>query len=75
MKLGPKAYGMVCNFGEVRAEQLAEQHFRYTYRNFPALLETYQIGVVEGALLSCKVAPNVTIDLKDLSTADFDIRW
>ena len=75
LKHGPKAYGLFASFGDVRADVVGERHVLYTFKNFPAFLESYQVGVVEGALLFCGAKPDVKVDLADLASAQFDIRW
>jgi hypothetical protein len=39
------------------------------------LLETYQVGVLEGAIRHYGAEPEILIDLFDLANADVDIRW
>lgn len=75
LRHGPKGYSLFASFGTVRAEVLGDRHMRYTYRDFPALLESYQVGVVEGAVMHCKATPRVLVEMHDLANADFDVRW
>jgi hypothetical protein len=41
----------------------------------PALLETYQVGVLEGALLHLGVEGSVLVDVFDLANADLEVSW
>lgn len=73
--LSPRGYDVLLNFGHVRAWQLGEAHVRLAYRAMPALLETYQLGVVEGALIACGREPRVRVAMDGIANALFDVRW
>lgn len=75
LSYGPRGYRLSLNFGEVRAERVGDRHFRYVYRDFPAVLETYQVGVVEGALRHCGAKARVLVSMEALGDAVMDITW
>ena len=72
---GPKGYALAVTFGSVEFERLGPGHARYTYRAMPALLDTYHVGVIEGAMRHCKVEGEVLVATTDLANAVFDITW
>jgi uncharacterized protein (TIGR02265 family) len=75
LELGARGYQVSLNFGRVEVIGLASRHLRYQFRNLPAFLETYQVGVVEGAMLACGVEGRVRVKLANLGNGSFDIRW
>jgi len=75
LRIGPKGYAMMVNFGSVTAEAVGASRYRYRFREFPCFLETFQVGVLEGAVRHCKARGEATIDLHDLANADVDIAY
>lgn len=73
--LSPRGYDALLSFGHVRAQQLGATRVRLEYRDMPALLETYQVGVVEGALMSLGREPRVLVAMDGIANALFDVRW
>ena len=69
----PKAYELLLNFGNVTAEPRGPGLAALRMRAFPAFLETYQIGVLEGALRHCGAGGRVRIALASLSDAVIEI--
>jgi uncharacterized protein (TIGR02265 family) len=72
---GPRGYRLSINFGSVTAESGGFGRVIYRFREMPALLETYQVGVLEGALLHLGVDGSVLIDVFDLANADVEVSW
>jgi uncharacterized protein (TIGR02265 family) len=72
---GPRGYSMSSNFGEVTAEVVGKRKAVYHFRKYPALLETYQVGVVEGALAFMKVSGTVRVSIIDVANADIEVSW
>ncbi|MEO8876523.1 MAG: DUF2378 family protein [Polyangiaceae bacterium] len=72
---GPRGYDLSMNFGKLTAEGIDSQCVVYHFRDLPGLIETYQVGVIEGALRNLGVAGTVTIALTDVGNADVEIRW
>lgn len=75
IKLGVRGYQVSMNFGRLEVEVVENKHIRYYFRDLPAYLETFQVGVVEGAMQACNVEGRVLVSLTSLSRASFDIRW
>ncbi len=73
--LGPRAYKLSINFGTVAAEPSGERRVIYRFRDTPAMLETYQVGVLEGALRHLGVDGRVLIDVFDVGNADMELTW
>ncbi len=74
-EMGARAYPMVLNFGKVDVEVLGSDRLHYHFRDLPAFLETYQVGVIEGAMQVCGYEGEVRIQLKNLGNAVLDVRW
>jgi uncharacterized protein (TIGR02265 family) len=72
---GPRGYSLSMNFGELTAEAVGDRKVIYHYRNMPALLETYQVGVIEGTLRHLNVSGSVRVDMIDVANADIEISW
>lgn len=72
---GPRAYKLACSFGDVRATRVGERRVRYEFRDFPALLATQQLGVIEGAIAYYGHQPKVDLELRSLADATFDVAW
>lgn len=68
-------YRLGLSFGKVSSERLDESHYRVTFRDMPTFLETYNVGVIEGAILHYRAEPQVLIELKDIGHAVMDVRW
>jgi uncharacterized protein (TIGR02265 family) len=74
-KMGARGWAVSVSFGRVEIEDLGERHVRYHFRDMPAMLETYQVGVVEGAMHVCGVEGELKIQMRDLANATLDVRW
>jgi uncharacterized protein (TIGR02265 family) len=72
---GPRGYSLSMNFGKLTADAAGENKIVYHYRKMPALLETYQVGVIEGALRHMQVEGSVRVDMTDVANADVEISW
>lgn len=75
VRMGARGWSVSINFGKVDVEVVGPQHVRYRFERLPAFLETYQVGVVEGAMNVCKVQGEILVHLPDPSNGSFDIRW
>jgi uncharacterized protein (TIGR02265 family) len=69
----PKAYELFYGFGEVTVETSGPGLFTMRARRFPVFLETYQIGVLEGALRDCRARGQVRVALESPADATFEI--
>lgn len=72
---GPRGYSLSSNFGELTAEVTGEKQIVYRFRNMPSLLETYQVGVIEGGLEAIKAIATVRVSAVDIANADIQITW
>jgi uncharacterized protein (TIGR02265 family) len=72
---GPKGYSIALNFGSVTSERKSDRVVIARFRGLPALLETYQVGIIEGTVKRCGATPEIRIDIQSLADADIEIRW
>lgn len=72
---GPKAYRLSLNFGDVTSKLIEPRCAKMEFRRFPGLIATYQVGVIEGAIMATRMEPNVTIELFDIANADVLVKW
>ncbi len=70
---GPKAFKLFLGMGEITSEKVAPRVYRVHARNFPAFLETYQVGVIEGVLRHCGAKGTISIALEDLANATIEV--
>lgn len=75
LEMGARGYQISLNFGKVEAEVLGADRLCYHFRDLPAFLETYQVGVIEGAMEVCGYEGQVRILMKNLGNASLDVRW
>lgn len=74
--MGPNAWRVADNFGEVRAEQLPGQHVQYHFRNYPfEIVETTSIGAIEGACAWFDVEAEMLIAAESNQHTVVDIVW
>ena len=72
---GPRAYKLVVNFGKVSAALMEPRYVRYEFRDFPALIETQQVGIIEGALAHYDSRGHIELELRDLANATLHVHW
>ncbi|MBL8682243.1 MAG: DUF2378 family protein [Myxococcales bacterium] len=75
MAVAARGWEIGLNFGKVRSERAGPNHFHVSFHGMPALLETHQVGVVEGAMELCGVRGEVLVSVQSLSSATLDVRW
>lgn len=68
-------YRLGLNFGRVHSEQLAEAHFRVTFTEMPTFLETYNVGVIEGAIEHYHHKPIARVAMNGWAEMVLDVRW
>lgn len=73
--VGARGWQVSVSFGEVRFERLGDGHAAYHFRELPAFLETYQVGVVEGAMRVCGVRGEVWTKLVSLGEGTLELFW
>ncbi|MEO7327240.1 MAG: DUF2378 family protein, partial [Minicystis sp.] len=69
----PKALKILLNFGDIRSHKVGPRAFVFEARAFPAFLETYQVGVLQGVLRHCKERAHIRVALADLATARIEL--
>ncbi len=70
----PKVLRLFVNFGEFSAEKVDFRTYFLRTRQFPAFLETFHIGVLEGALVHCNERARLRVALDDLGTGIVEVR-
>lgn len=72
---GARGYAVAINFGKVAARRVAERHVCVSFRDCPILLETVQVGVLEGAVKHCGATAAIDVQPRSLADADLHVRW
>jgi uncharacterized protein (TIGR02265 family) len=71
-----RGYSVAINFGKVTVRPVSRNYVLMSYVGTPVLIETVQVGVVEGALKHCGVTPDIDVQMKDkLGDAELHVRW
>ena len=73
--MAPKAYPIAMNFGRFEGEAVGDRCVRMRCRDFPAFLETYQVGLVEGIFAHFGVAGRIRIAVEDIANATLEASW
>lgn len=73
--LAPRAYPLVMNFGSIVMESEEPRRVVTRCRDFPAFIETYQVGTVLGVLEHFDVAGTVRAEITDLANGRIEITW
>lgn len=74
--MGPNAWRVCDNFGEVRAEQQAGQHVQYHFLDYPVeIVETTFLGAIEGACEWFDVESELLIASESNRHTVVDIAW
>lgn len=74
--LGAKAWNTAGIPGRVHSESLGDRHYRYHFVEYPVeLAETVSVGVLEGALQSCREVPRLSFARANSMQSIIDIRW
>lgn len=75
LALGPKAITLSVSHAEVVAEQTEERCYRIAYRSVYCFLDSFHVGVVEGAIVACRETPDVKVALESPVDGVFEVRW
>jgi uncharacterized protein (TIGR02265 family) len=70
----PKALKHLLNFGKVTSEKAGAHTYLFRARELPTFLETYGVGVIEGALRHCRAQGKIRVAIDDLSTGLCEVR-
>jgi uncharacterized protein (TIGR02265 family) len=73
--LGPRAIRLVTTFDKMHAEKVSERTVQVHYREMPAFLETYHVGVLEGVLAHCNAFGRVRTNVTDIANATHEVTW
>ncbi len=68
-------YRLGIGFGAVQSERRGPQHYRVTFEDFPSFLETYNVGVFEGAVAHYGSEAVVRIAHEHPAQATMDVTW
>jgi uncharacterized protein (TIGR02265 family) len=72
---GARGYSVAISFGKVSARRAGERHVCITFRDCPILIDTVQVGVLEGAVKHCGATPSVEVVSRGLGDADVHVEW
>jgi uncharacterized protein (TIGR02265 family) len=75
LKVGPKMFSAVTNFGHVDAQRVGEKHWVYHYRDYYSWLDSGDVGVIEGLLQHYKVEGELKIYKPGPWEMWLDIQW
>jgi uncharacterized protein (TIGR02265 family) len=75
VQMGARGYEVSLNFGSLQVERVGPRCARYHYRRRPIFLETYQVGIIEGAMRTCGVEGEVLVHLDSIEEGTLEIRW
>ena len=70
---GPKAFRLLLGMGDVTSEKIGARKYRFHAKNFPAFLETYQVGVIEGVLRHCGKTGTILVAMDGLANATIEV--
>ena len=72
----PRSYAITLPGAVVKARRIREQHFEFEMRNVHSFVDTYHVGVIEGAIRELGGQPQITVRNRTRRCdADFDVRW
>ncbi|MFT3770730.1 MAG: DUF2378 family protein [Minicystis sp.] len=71
---GPKMFKHLVNFGRVTCEKAGPHTFLYRAEGLPAFLETFGVGVLEGALRHCRAQGKIRVAIDDFASGLCEVR-
>ncbi len=75
LALAPRAYPLVMNFGTVTTERVDANTVVARCRDFPAFVETYQVGTLEAIFAHFGVEGDVRVHVTDIENIAIEARW
>jgi len=75
MRVAPRGYEAILSHGRAEVVESGATHVRVRLTNVATFLDSYQVGVFEGALLSCNVRGTVKVRLETPVTGEFLVEW
>jgi uncharacterized protein (TIGR02265 family) len=70
----PKAHSLLVNTGEIIAEKTGYRTFTFRATRVHPFLETFHVGLVEGAVRHCGERCRISIALDDLTDGTIELR-
>ncbi|MGZ3416667.1 MAG: DUF2378 family protein [Polyangiales bacterium] len=71
----PKVYRVITTAGQVSAERAGPRHVQLFYEGFPGMLDSHQVGVIEGVLRHYREPARVQVDLWSFGCGMLDVSW
>jgi uncharacterized protein (TIGR02265 family) len=68
-------YRLGLNFGRVESRRVGDGHFQVEFTGMPTFLETYNVGVIEGAIAHYHCKPVVKVAMDGWAKMLLDARW
>jgi hypothetical protein len=73
---GPKAFKLFEKNGtRIIYTKLGPRHFRYDFDPSYSMIETSQVGIIEGAAIYYGLQTEITVHSKDLARGSLECRW
>jgi uncharacterized protein (TIGR02265 family) len=70
----PKLFKHFANFGQVSCEKVGGHTYLFRAKEFPVFLETFSVGLIEGAARHCRAQAKIRITLDDLAGGLCEVR-
>ena len=71
----PRAVSLSLRYGRLQANRLGRCHFRLVFSRIYGYLDTYYVGVTEGALRAFGIMPRIALRLTSLADGEMDVLW
>jgi uncharacterized protein (TIGR02265 family) len=75
LDIAPRAIELSLSVGRVASRRLGERHYEIELSDIFGYVDSYYVGVFEGALLHHEREPVLRVSLRSPSDATFDITW
>ncbi len=71
----PRVYSMTISVGHFESERVGPRHVRVRFEDYPGYLETYDVGVLEGAAIFFDVSGRVHATRSGPNSGTLDAEW
>ena len=75
MGLVPRGYSVVISQATAELVESGARHVHIRLRNVYTFIDSYQIGVFEGAVRACGEEPVTYVKLRDATSGEFIVTW
>jgi uncharacterized protein (TIGR02265 family) len=75
MKIAPRGYQAVLSLGRSEILSVGDDHVHMRMTDVHTFLDSYQVGVVEGAVMACGRLGTVEVRMKDTSNGELWVSW